>query len=69
MEKFLNCPADFAINKSKAYTIAKSRYRAQSEQGRIDMQQFDGIAGICWQGDHGQTCYARWDELPAPTTN
>ena len=60
MTTYYNVPSDGAINAKQAYEIARKRWDLQVQQNRDESEN----AGICFQGDGGETVYLKWSELP-----
>ena len=57
-DRFFVIPGDAPLSLHDAYRRAIKRFRVNQSNAREDH------AGICWQGDHGQTHYATWSDLP-----
>ena len=60
MTTYFNVPTTGATTAARAYKIACTRWEVQYGENR------EQNAGICFNGDHGQTAYVDWADLPAP---
>jgi hypothetical protein len=62
---YLTIPSDSAINKKQAVKKFFDRYEHLLDQhGGIDWEKMeDGVEGINYQGDHGETVYLKFHDF------